>query len=241
MCMFCNCQISCDVCRTRSNMQAESLYLDLLASVVVHIVEYVPGTFEITIQSNSQFSEYTRRTFLVCSGSRSFPFCSLTYDPILIQYAWCRPNPQRPMFVVVQIPWGEFVRSPPVWAVICTHFCNNWGYYTLLAWLPSYFEGGLGQDLSASTYLSLLPYLAMVRQSQGTNCLGNMQMLPCCLIGRVILKYLAQPYCGFDFDKVHPGLKFSIALLYYHFCLRWMSCRISMAEILLNRSSDCNN
>jgi len=59
------------------------------------------------------------------------------------------------------IPWGEFVRSPPVWAVICTHFCNNWGYYTLLAWLPSYFEGGLGQDLSASTYLSLLPYLAM--------------------------------------------------------------------------------
>ncbi len=37
--------------------------------------------------------------------------------------------------------------SAPVWAVIVAHFCFNWGYYTLLAWLPSYFEmalGGLG-------------------------------------------------------------------------------------------------
>jgi len=59
------------------------------------------------------------------------------------------------------VPWGEFARCPAVWAVVVTHFCNNWGYYTLLAWLPSYFEGGLGQDLSAATYLSLLPYLSM--------------------------------------------------------------------------------
>ena len=36
------------------------------------------------------------------------------------------------------------------------------GYYTLLAWLPSYFEGALHLDLGASSALSLLPYVAMV-------------------------------------------------------------------------------
>jgi len=36
-------------------------------------------------------------------------------------------------------------RSAPVWAVIVAHFCFNWGYYTLLAWLPSYFEMALGE------------------------------------------------------------------------------------------------
>jgi hypothetical protein len=37
--------------------------------------------------------------------------------------------------------------SAPVWAVIVAHFCFNWGYYTLLAWLPSYFEMALGELL----------------------------------------------------------------------------------------------
>lgn len=42
------------------------------------------------------------------------------------------------------VPWGLFLRSPAVWAIIVAHFCYNWGYYTLLAWLPSYFEMALG-------------------------------------------------------------------------------------------------
>ena len=43
------------------------------------------------------------------------------------------------------VPWGEFLRSAPVWAVIVAHFCYNWGYYTLLAWLPSYMDMALGE------------------------------------------------------------------------------------------------
>ena len=43
------------------------------------------------------------------------------------------------------VPWGLFLRSPAVWAIIVAHFCFNWGYYTLLAWLPSYFEMALGE------------------------------------------------------------------------------------------------
>ena len=59
-------------------------------------------------------------------------------------------------------PWSKFLASPAVWAVVVTHFCFNYGYYTLLAWLPSYFEGALAMDLGLSSALSLLPYVAMV-------------------------------------------------------------------------------
>lgn len=69
--------------------------------------------------------------------------------PYCIQVAWsagmkevlCAPaviKPKQP------VPWGEFLKSPAVWAVIVAHFCYNWGYYTLLAWLPSYFDMALG-------------------------------------------------------------------------------------------------
>lgn len=50
----------------------------------------------------------------------------------------------------VTLPWGEFFRSLPVWAVTVAHFCFNWGYYTLLAWLPSYFELALGLEVDKS-------------------------------------------------------------------------------------------
>lgn len=59
-------------------------------------------------------------------------------------------------------PWRAFAASPAVWAVVVAHFCFNYGYYTLLAWLPSYFEGALGMSLASSSVLALLPYTAMV-------------------------------------------------------------------------------
>lgn len=61
----------------------------------------------------------------------------------------------------VNVPWGKFLRSAPVWAVIVAHFCYNWGYYTLLAWLPSYFDMALGLNVEKSSLLTLIPYIAM--------------------------------------------------------------------------------
>jgi len=60
-----------------------------------------------------------------------------------------------------KIPYGEFLRSSAVWAIIVAHFCFNWGYYTLLAWLPSYFDLSLGLDVSKSSLLTLIPYITM--------------------------------------------------------------------------------
>ena len=41
------------------------------------------------------------------------------------------------------------------------HWCAWAGYYTLLAWLPSYFELSLGLNVESSSLLTLIPYLAM--------------------------------------------------------------------------------
>lgn len=65
------------------------------------------------------------------------------------------------------VPYGKFLRSKAVWALICAHFCFNWGYYTLLAWLPSYFDLAVGLPVDQSSYLTLIPYLSMVRCSRG--------------------------------------------------------------------------
>ena len=45
-----------------------------------------------------------------------------------------------------------------VWAIELP-LCR--GYYTLLAWLPSYFELSLGLNVESSSLLTLIPYLAM--------------------------------------------------------------------------------
>jgi cytoskeletal protein RodZ len=72
--------------------------------------------------------------------------------------AKAQPKPAKPG----SVPWGQFFRSPPVWAVTVAHFCFNWGYYTLLAWLPSYFELALGLNVQESSFLTLIPYVAMI-------------------------------------------------------------------------------
>eukprot|EP00803_Ostreobium_quekettii_P011560 evm.model.scf_130EXC.2 EVM.evm.TU.scf_130EXC.2 scf_130EXC:62628-66747(-) len=61
----------------------------------------------------------------------------------------------------LKVPWGQFLRSAPVWAVTTAHFCFNWGYYTLLSWLPSYFELALNLNIQNSSFLTVIPYLSM--------------------------------------------------------------------------------
>jgi len=29
----------------------------------------------------------------------------------------------------------------PVWAIVCAHFCENWGFYTMLTQLPTFMSG----------------------------------------------------------------------------------------------------
>jgi ACS family sodium-dependent inorganic phosphate cotransporter len=59
-----------------------------------------------------------------------------------------------------RIPWRRIMRKRAVWAVIVAHFCNNWGLYVLLAWLPSYFSSQLGINLRAVWIYISLPWIA---------------------------------------------------------------------------------
>ena len=59
------------------------------------------------------------------------------------------------------VPYGEFLRTPAVWALTTAHFCHNWGYYTMLAWLPSYFQLLFNAGATQAGQTALLPNLAM--------------------------------------------------------------------------------
>eukprot|EP00850_Spirogloea_muscicola_P000406 SM000002S05486 [mRNA] locus=s2:6046:9041:+ [translate_table: standard] len=63
------------------------------------------------------------------------------------------------------IPWRTFLASPVVWSIIYVHFCGNWGHYTLLSWLPTYFSDELKLDLTHAALVSILPPLVSVAAS----------------------------------------------------------------------------
>ena len=60
------------------------------------------------------------------------------------------------------VPWREMLASTPLRALAFVHFCNNWGFYVLLAWLPSYFTQELGATLTNASLFTLLPPLANI-------------------------------------------------------------------------------
>jgi MFS transporter, ACS family, solute carrier family 17 (sodium-dependent inorganic phosphate cotransporter), other len=58
-----------------------------------------------------------------------------------------------------RIPWARIVSRPSVWAIVMSHFCNNWTLYLLLAWLPSYFKSTFGVSIASAGLLSAAPWL----------------------------------------------------------------------------------
>ncbi|EFA03048.1 vesicular glutamate transporter 2.2 [Tribolium castaneum] len=58
-------------------------------------------------------------------------------------------------------PWKEILLSMPVWAIVVSHFSENWGFYTLLTQLPKFMKEILNFELGKTGFMSALPYLAM--------------------------------------------------------------------------------
>ena len=54
-------------------------------------------------------------------------------------------------------PVRKLLGSTAVWAIVISHFCNNWGGYVMLSWAPTYFQESLGVDLHAVGYYVMLP------------------------------------------------------------------------------------
>lgn len=56
-------------------------------------------------------------------------------------------------------PFKKAMKSPAVWGIIVAHFCNNWGFYTLLTDLPTYLSKMLDFNINQNGFYSALPYL----------------------------------------------------------------------------------
>ncbi|XP_028410883.1 LOW QUALITY PROTEIN: sialin-like [Dendronephthya gigantea] len=56
-------------------------------------------------------------------------------------------------------PWKSIMTSLPVWAIIVAHFTNNWGFYTLLTTMPTYFKEVLGVNIRENGLISAIPYI----------------------------------------------------------------------------------
>jgi ACS family sodium-dependent inorganic phosphate cotransporter len=57
-------------------------------------------------------------------------------------------------------PWQKLLTKPSIIAIFIGHFCNNWGLYFLLAWLPSYFRDALGLSVANASISAAAPWLA---------------------------------------------------------------------------------
>ncbi|KAG6478788.1 hypothetical protein ZIOFF_062232 [Zingiber officinale] len=62
---------------------------------------------------------------------------------------------------VSSIPWKLILSKAPVWALIISHFCHNWGTFILLTWMPTYYNQVLKFNLTESGLFCVLPWLTM--------------------------------------------------------------------------------
>jgi MFS transporter, ACS family, solute carrier family 17 (sodium-dependent inorganic phosphate cotransporter), other len=64
------------------------------------------------------------------------------------------------------IPWAAILREPAVWAIVIAHLCNNFGFYIILLWLPSYLSHNFHVPMERLGALSVIPYaVAFVMQN----------------------------------------------------------------------------
>lgn len=71
----------------------------------------------------------------------------------------------KPKERVESIPWRLLLSKPPVWALITSHFCHNWGTFILLTWMPTYYSQVLKLNLTDSGLFCVLPWLTMAVSS----------------------------------------------------------------------------
>lgn len=73
-------------------------------------------------------------------------------------------RPEMPL--AEAIPWGAILHEPAVWAIVIAHLCNNFGFYIILLWLPSYLAHNFNVPMARLGELSVIPYaVAFVMQN----------------------------------------------------------------------------
>ncbi|XP_050679814.1 vesicular glutamate transporter 1 isoform X2 [Leptidea sinapis] len=78
---------------------------------------------------------------------------------------------------VTSHPWRAMLTSRPVWAIVVAHFAENWGFYTLLTFLPTFMQDVFKFETSQTGWLSAVPYLAMAMVLQVSGHLADWLMV----------------------------------------------------------------
>jgi len=88
---------------------------------------------------------------------------SPTDDPLITkeEESYISQNSVTKKNLTASIPWKLLLSKKPVWALIASHFCHNWGTFILLTWMPTYYNQVLGLDLKSSGLFSVLPWITM--------------------------------------------------------------------------------
>lgn len=75
-------------------------------------------------------------TIIVKKSPRDDPFISEEEKRYIVHKLGNRSQTE-----VLHPPWKEIFKSTAVWAIVASHFSENWGFYTLLTQLPSFLSG----------------------------------------------------------------------------------------------------
>ncbi len=105
-----------------------------------------------------------------------------------------------------KIPWSKLLTSIPMWALLIAHFGNNWGLYTILTLLPTYFQKILLLDIKSVRKYDY-PLIFLYFSSSFSLQNGLISSLPW------LLSSLMGWIAGVIADKVRSTNKFSINII----------------------------
>lgn len=60
-----------------------------------------------------------------------------------------------------RLPWSALLSSPPVLVIMLNNFTFHYAFFTLMSWMPTFYEQKLGTSFSSYMGLKMLPYLIM--------------------------------------------------------------------------------
>lgn len=71
------------------------------------------------------------------------------------------------------IPWKRIFSEPAVWAIVIAHLCNNFGFYIILLWLPSYLARTFNVPMARLGFLSVIPWIAAFIMQNGSGWIAD--------------------------------------------------------------------
>ena len=76
------------------------------------------------------------------------------------EFALIRRGTDAEQVAVKLPPLKKLLSNKPLWAIIVSHFCNNWALYVLLSWMPTYVNKALHVDFASVGFYTMVPNIA---------------------------------------------------------------------------------